>query len=88
MLVLLLGRDFYRGVYGNAVGMKPFIPYLGDHFGDFVDKMYDLKNTRIFSIGLLAAGIWISGDDSMRRLGLSRRLYIAFGERTPLESLL
>ncbi|GBL61813.1 hypothetical protein AVEN_153361-1 [Araneus ventricosus] len=75
--MLVLGIDFYRGMYGNAREMKPLILNLGDHFGDFVDKMSDLKNTRIFSICLLGAGIRISPNDSMRRLGQSRRLYIS-----------
>ncbi|GBN43311.1 hypothetical protein AVEN_121192-1 [Araneus ventricosus] len=63
-------------MFGNAGGMEPLIPNLGDHFGDFVDKMSDLKITRIFLICLLGTGIRISPDDSMRRLRLSRRLYI------------
>ncbi|GBM91435.1 hypothetical protein AVEN_2384-1 [Araneus ventricosus] len=75
--MLVLGRDFNRGMYGNAGGMKQLIPNLGDDFGDFVDKMYDLQNTTDFSICLLGAGIRISPDVSIRRLGLSRRLYIA-----------
>ncbi|GBN43316.1 hypothetical protein AVEN_121196-1 [Araneus ventricosus] len=64
-------------MFGNAGGMESFIPKLGDHFGDIVEKISDLKNTRIFSICLLRAGIRISPDDSMRHLGLSRRLYIS-----------
>ncbi|GBO03399.1 hypothetical protein AVEN_176479-1 [Araneus ventricosus] len=38
MLVLLLGREFYRGMYGNSGGMEPstldLSEKLGGHFGD------------------------------------------------------
>ncbi|GBO39168.1 hypothetical protein AVEN_255513-1 [Araneus ventricosus] len=43
MLVLWLGSEFYRGMYGNAGEMKPTTPDIGDHFGY---EMWDLK--RIF----------------------------------------
>ncbi|GBO23933.1 hypothetical protein AVEN_22319-1 [Araneus ventricosus] len=59
MLVLWLGREFYRGMYGNARRMQPSSSDLGD-------KMQDLKNSRIFLISLLRAEIRTSpGDASM-----------------------
>ncbi|GBN35751.1 hypothetical protein AVEN_253860-1 [Araneus ventricosus] len=64
-LVLWLGREFYRGMYGISEGMESSTPDLGDHFGDFVDEMWDLKSTGIFLISLLGAVIRIYPDDSM-----------------------
>ncbi|GBM96571.1 hypothetical protein AVEN_103130-1 [Araneus ventricosus] len=46
MLVLWLGREFYRVMYGNAGRMEPSTTKLGD-------EMWDLKNTGIFLISLL-----------------------------------
>ncbi|GBN65974.1 hypothetical protein AVEN_71489-1 [Araneus ventricosus] len=47
MLVLRLGREFYRGMYWNSGGMEPSTT---DHFGD---EMWDLKSTGIFLISLI-----------------------------------
>ncbi|GBL92677.1 hypothetical protein AVEN_119077-1 [Araneus ventricosus] len=46
MLVAWLGRQFYRGMYGNSGVMEPSTPDLGD-------EMWDLKSTGIFLISLL-----------------------------------
>ncbi|GBN28874.1 hypothetical protein AVEN_120161-1 [Araneus ventricosus] len=67
MLVLWLGREFYRGKYGNGAidpdfGEKLGYPF-GDTFDDFGDEMWDLKSTGIFLISLLRAEIafvWIT----------------------------
>ncbi|GBM00916.1 hypothetical protein AVEN_146244-1 [Araneus ventricosus] len=39
MLVLWLGKEFYRGIYGNAGGMEPSNSDLGDHFYDLVTNL-------------------------------------------------
>ncbi|GBN79452.1 hypothetical protein AVEN_124740-1 [Araneus ventricosus] len=52
MLVLWLGREFYRGMYGNSGETEPLTPDLGDKFGD---EMWDLKTTGIFLISPLGA---------------------------------
>ncbi|GBM29509.1 hypothetical protein AVEN_212239-1 [Araneus ventricosus] len=53
MIVLCLGREFYKGMYGNSGGMEPSTLDLGDKFGDFGDEMWDLKSTGIFLKSLL-----------------------------------
>ncbi|GBL98123.1 hypothetical protein AVEN_47861-1 [Araneus ventricosus] len=66
MLVLWLGKEFYRGMHGNAGGMEPSIPYIDDKLEDhFGDEMWVLKSTGIFLISLLEAEIQIYPDDSM-----------------------
>ncbi|GBN17427.1 hypothetical protein AVEN_188560-1 [Araneus ventricosus] len=68
MLVLWLGREFYREYRRNgAIDPRPWRPFwqLVDKSGVFGDKMYHLKNTRIFSISLLGAEIRICIDNSM-----------------------
>ncbi|GBN06500.1 hypothetical protein AVEN_170204-1 [Araneus ventricosus] len=66
--MLVLVREFYRGMYGNAGEMEPSTHDLGEHFGDkfgdFGDELWDLKNTGIFLIFLLEAEIRIYTDDS------------------------
>ncbi|GBO24494.1 hypothetical protein AVEN_177726-1 [Araneus ventricosus] len=65
MLVLWLGREFYRGkcemTSSSHVWSPDFGDKLGDHlsdkFGDFGDETWDLKVARILSISLLAAEI-------------------------------
>ncbi|GBN23328.1 hypothetical protein AVEN_212646-1 [Araneus ventricosus] len=42
VLVLRLGREFYRGMYGNGGGMEPSIPDLGNHFGDLATNLATL----------------------------------------------
>ncbi|GBN83667.1 hypothetical protein AVEN_109360-1 [Araneus ventricosus] len=63
MLALWLGRDFHRGIYGNAGEMENSTPDLGD-------KMRDLESNGIFLIPLLGTEIRIDPDDSMWRHGL------------------
>ncbi|GBM61943.1 hypothetical protein AVEN_272807-1 [Araneus ventricosus] len=54
MLVLWLGRELYRGMYGNAGRMESSTPDLGDYLVDkFGDEMWNLKSTGIFLISLL-----------------------------------
>ncbi|GBL93290.1 hypothetical protein AVEN_219439-1 [Araneus ventricosus] len=70
MLVLWMGRELCRGMYGNARRMEPSTPNLGEklgnHFGGkFVDEMWDLISTGIFLISLLVAEIRIYPDDSI-----------------------
>ncbi|GBM02716.1 hypothetical protein AVEN_40794-1 [Araneus ventricosus] len=69
MLVLWLGTEFYRDMYGNAGRMEPSSPNLGDkledRFDDFGDEMWDLKSTGVFLISLLRAEIRAYPDDSM-----------------------
>ncbi|GBM10303.1 hypothetical protein AVEN_50017-1 [Araneus ventricosus] len=71
MLVLWLGREFYRGKYGMTGNSQAWAPDLGDEFGD---EMWDLKNAGIFSISLLGAAIQIYPDNFMWRHGLLGRL--------------
>ncbi|GBM89239.1 hypothetical protein AVEN_53950-1 [Araneus ventricosus] len=66
VLVSWLGREFYRGIYGNAGEIEPSTPDLGDKLSDhFGDEMWDLKSARIFLISLLRTEIRIYLDDSM-----------------------
>ncbi|GBN45259.1 hypothetical protein AVEN_111257-1 [Araneus ventricosus] len=73
ILVLWLGREFYKGMYGNSGGIEPpnldlddeISVHLDEQFGDFAGEMWDLKSTGIFSISLLGAEIQIYPDDSM-----------------------
>ncbi|GBM72842.1 hypothetical protein AVEN_17891-1 [Araneus ventricosus] len=39
MLVVWLGREFYRRMYGNARGMESSTHDLGDHFGYLAKKL-------------------------------------------------
>ncbi|GBM01922.1 hypothetical protein AVEN_269535-1 [Araneus ventricosus] len=52
MLVLWLGREFYRGKYGMTGSIQARTPDLGDHLGDkvgdFGDEIGDLKGAGIF----------------------------------------
>ncbi|GBM62852.1 hypothetical protein AVEN_35156-1 [Araneus ventricosus] len=70
-LVLWLGTQFYRSLYGNAGRMEPLTPDLSSKLGD---EMWDLKSSGIFLISLLGAEIRIYPDDFMLRHGLSGRL--------------
>ncbi|GBO29395.1 hypothetical protein AVEN_235028-1 [Araneus ventricosus] len=66
MLVLWLGREFYRVKYGMTGSGQAWTPDLGEKPGDhFDDEMWDLKSTGIFLISLLGAKIRIYPDDSM-----------------------
>ncbi|GBM81792.1 hypothetical protein AVEN_151772-1 [Araneus ventricosus] len=69
MLVLWLGREFYRGKYGMTGSWQAWTPDPGDHLGDkFGDEIWDLKGAEIFSISLLGAEIRLNVlelDDSM-----------------------
>ncbi|GBM62808.1 hypothetical protein AVEN_19797-1 [Araneus ventricosus] len=67
MLVLWLGREFYRAECGMTGSIQAWIPDLGD----FGDEIWDLKGAEIFSISLLGEEICLNIlDDSMRRHGL------------------
>ncbi|GBM14056.1 hypothetical protein AVEN_101265-1 [Araneus ventricosus] len=57
MLVLWLGREFYRDKYGMTSSSHVWSPDLGDHLGDFGDEIWDLKGAGIFSISLLGEKI-------------------------------
>ncbi|GBN32307.1 hypothetical protein AVEN_262733-1 [Araneus ventricosus] len=66
MSVLWLGREFCRGMLGNAGEIERSTPDLGDKLSDhFDDEMWDLKSAQIFLISLLRAEIRIYRDDSM-----------------------
>ncbi|GBM67439.1 hypothetical protein AVEN_265394-1 [Araneus ventricosus] len=58
MLILWLGREFYRGKYEVAGRDQAWTPDLGDHFGDFSDKSKIPENAIIFSISLLGEEIY------------------------------
>ncbi|GBM56708.1 hypothetical protein AVEN_224756-1 [Araneus ventricosus] len=54
MLVLRLGKEFYRGIYGNVRRMESSTSDLGDKPGDRLgNEMWDLKSTGIFLISPL-----------------------------------
>ncbi|GBM37793.1 hypothetical protein AVEN_26794-1 [Araneus ventricosus] len=73
MLVLCLGREFYRGKYGMTESRQDWTPDLGDHFGD---KSMIPVNATLFSISLLGKKICLNiRENSMRRHGLSGRVY-------------
>ncbi|GBN55747.1 hypothetical protein AVEN_26654-1 [Araneus ventricosus] len=57
MLVLWLGREFYRSKYEMTDSSHVWIPDLGDKLGDFGDEIWDLKGAGIFSISLLVGEI-------------------------------
>ncbi|GBN75869.1 hypothetical protein AVEN_77893-1 [Araneus ventricosus] len=57
MLVLWLGREFYRGKYGMTVSSQTWTPDLGDHFGNLGDKLMIPENATSFSISLLGKKI-------------------------------
>ncbi|GBL74709.1 hypothetical protein AVEN_213911-1 [Araneus ventricosus] len=70
MLVLWLGREFYRGKYGMTGSSQAWSPDLGDkladYLGDFGDEIWDLKGAGIFSVSLLGEMIRLNVlDDSM-----------------------
>ncbi|GBN61879.1 hypothetical protein AVEN_93159-1 [Araneus ventricosus] len=67
MLVLRLGRQFYRDMYGNTGEWqhrsRPWRPFWRP--GDFGDEMWDLKSTGNFLISALGDEIRIYPDNSM-----------------------
>ncbi|GBL75750.1 hypothetical protein AVEN_155046-1 [Araneus ventricosus] len=66
ILVLWLGREFYRGKYGMTVSSQAWALDLGDHLGNFGGNIWDLKSAGIFSISLLGEEIRLNVlDDSM-----------------------
>ncbi|GBM77707.1 hypothetical protein AVEN_80310-1 [Araneus ventricosus] len=70
MLVLWLGREFYRGKYGITGSSQAWTPELvdklGEKCGDFGDEIWDLKGAGIFLISVLGKEICLNvPDDSM-----------------------
>ncbi|GBN46526.1 hypothetical protein AVEN_193047-1 [Araneus ventricosus] len=70
MLVLWLGREFYKGKYGMPGSSQAWTPDLGDELGDylrdFADEIWNLKGSGIFSISLLGEEIRLNVlDDAM-----------------------
>ncbi|GBM04101.1 hypothetical protein AVEN_247968-1 [Araneus ventricosus] len=61
MLVLRLGEEFYRGMYGVTGSGQAWIPDLGDELGNkFGDKSKIPENAIIFSISLLGEQICLN----------------------------
>ncbi|GBN92998.1 hypothetical protein AVEN_138983-1, partial [Araneus ventricosus] len=60
VLDLWLRKEFYRDKYGMTSSNQAWTLDLGDergnHFREFGDEMWDLKNAGIFSISLLGGG--------------------------------
>ncbi|GBO41464.1 hypothetical protein AVEN_118480-1 [Araneus ventricosus] len=77
MLVLWLGREFYRYMYGNAAEMEPATSNvgdkLGDHYGGKFGHVGSQKYWNFLDISIRSRDPDLS-DDSMRHHGLSRRL--------------
>ncbi|GBO18894.1 hypothetical protein AVEN_201618-1 [Araneus ventricosus] len=66
VLVLWLGREFYRGKYGMTGSSEAWTPDLGDRFGDLGDNSKIPENASLFSISLLGEEIFLNvRDDSM-----------------------
>ncbi|GBN20148.1 hypothetical protein AVEN_111143-1 [Araneus ventricosus] len=71
ILVLWLGRVFYRRKYGMTGSSHVWIPDLEDKLGDrlgdkFGDEIWDIKGAAVFSISLLEEEIILNVlDDSM-----------------------
>ncbi|GBM27173.1 hypothetical protein AVEN_108497-1 [Araneus ventricosus] len=53
MLILWLGREFYRGKYGMTGSSQAWSLDLGDKSGDLGDKSMIPENATLFSISLL-----------------------------------
>ncbi|GBN68805.1 hypothetical protein AVEN_247110-1 [Araneus ventricosus] len=77
MLVLWLGREFYRGKYRITDSSQVWTPDFGDKLGDhFGDKSMIPENATLFSISLLGKKIPLNvRENSMRRHGMSGRVY-------------
>ncbi|GBL87771.1 hypothetical protein AVEN_81370-1 [Araneus ventricosus] len=66
MLVLWLGREFYKGKYEMTDSSPVWTPDLGDKLGDFGDEIWDIKGAGIFSIFPLGEKIHLNVlEDSM-----------------------
>ncbi|GBM94138.1 hypothetical protein AVEN_149545-1 [Araneus ventricosus] len=76
MLVLWLGREFYRGKYGMTGSSQAWTPDLDNKFGDLGDKSMISENATLFSISLLGKKIRLNvRENSMSRHRLSGRVY-------------